>query len=191
MKLRLEPGTDSAASRAWNTPTLGQARQAWICYRISTLNNINMRLLDAFLTNPNRRSSAMLTSHARQLPLACGRLRLTRRGNPLRKRSQARRHCPTLEILDRRDACSTLVPGAGAVPFHETLPGGVLSVAIDNRPAAHSTTLASHDRAVLAAIPQAAISETSSNSWKLSVISVFSCSACTVGRPSMVSWMVA
>ena len=42
-----------------------------------------------------------------------------------------------------------------------------------------------------ATIPQAAISETSSNSWKLSVISVFSCSACTVGRPSMVSWMVA
>ena len=37
----------------------------------------------------------------------------------------------------------------------------------------------------------AAMSETSLNCWKLSVISVFSCAACLVGRPSMVSSMAA
>ena len=40
-------------------------------------------------------------------------------------------------------------------------------------------------------IPYAAMSETSLNCWNLSVINVFSCSACSVGRPSMVSWMAA
>jgi hypothetical protein len=40
-------------------------------------------------------------------------------------------------------------------------------------------------------IPYAAMSDTSLNCWKLSVISVFSRSACLVGRPSMVSWMAA
>ena len=41
------------------------------------------------------------------------------------------------------------------------------------------------------AIPYAAMSETSSNCWKLSVISVFSCSAWVVERPSRISWMAA
>jgi hypothetical protein len=40
-------------------------------------------------------------------------------------------------------------------------------------------------------IPYAAKSETSSNVWNLSVISVFSCSAWIVGRPSRVCWMAA
>ena len=40
-------------------------------------------------------------------------------------------------------------------------------------------------------IPYAAMSDTSLNCWKLSVIKVFSCSACLVGRPSIVSWMAA
>jgi hypothetical protein len=40
-------------------------------------------------------------------------------------------------------------------------------------------------------IPHAAMSETSSNSWKLSVISVFSRSAWVVGRPSRVSLIAA
>ena len=40
-------------------------------------------------------------------------------------------------------------------------------------------------------IPYAAKSETSSNVWNLSVISVFSCSAWIVERPSRVSWMAA
>jgi len=57
--------------------------------------------------------------------------------------------------------------------------------------AASDEIVALADDVALLVIPQAAISETSSNSWKLSVISVFSCSACTVGRPSMVSWMAA
>jgi hypothetical protein len=40
-------------------------------------------------------------------------------------------------------------------------------------------------------IPYAAISETSSNCWKLSVISVFSFSEWVVERPSMFSWIAA
>ncbi len=50
------------------------------------------------------------------------------------------------------------------------------------------------DRLVLidpATIPYAARSETSSNVWNLSVISVSSCSAWIVGRSSRVCWMAA
>ena len=41
------------------------------------------------------------------------------------------------------------------------------------------------------AIPHAAISETSSNCWKFSVISVSSSLACVVERPSRTFWMAA
>jgi hypothetical protein len=46
-------------------------------------------------------------------------------------------------------------------------------------------------RAKVEIIPYAAISETSSNCWKFSVISVSSCLACVVERPSRTSWMAA
>src|SRR5208337_2710476 len=46
-------------------------------------------------------------------------------------------------------------------------------------------------RSVAQAIPYAAMSETSSNCWKLSVIRVFSCAAWLVGRLAMVPSMAA
>jgi hypothetical protein len=46
-------------------------------------------------------------------------------------------------------------------------------------------------KAVTAIILHAAMSETSLNCWKLSVISVFRGSAWVVGRPSRISWMAA
>ncbi len=44
---------------------------------------------------------------------------------------------------------------------------------------------------VIGIIPHAAMSETSSNCWKFSVISVSSCLACVVERSSRTSWMAA